>query len=69
MLYVRRDGETIRNGFNFYPMNDTHSRGFIFRIGLRSLRVRYSLTVKKWFIQYHKIDIDAYNKFMNEIKE
>jgi len=69
MFYVRRDGEIARNGFNFYPMNDTHSRGFIFKIGLRSLRVRYSLIAKKWFLQYHKIDIDAYNKFMNEIKE
>jgi hypothetical protein len=69
MFYVRREGETVRNGFNFYPASDTHSKGFIFRLGLRSLRVRYSIYAKKWFVQYHKVDIDAYKKYMNEIKE
>jgi hypothetical protein len=69
MFYVRSEGDMIRNGFNFYPMKDTDSRGFIFRLGIRALRVRYSIHAKKWFVQYHKFDADAYKNFMNANKE
>lgn len=69
MFYVRSEGAIVRNGFNFYPADDKHSKGFIFRLGIRALRVRYSTHAKKWFIQYHKFDSDAYKKFMNENKE
>lgn len=42
MIYIRRAGELTRNGFNFYPLSDKYSRGFILRLGRFSLRVRYS---------------------------
>jgi hypothetical protein len=59
MIKIRTEWETIENGFNFYPLNDKKSFGFVFRFGKRLpqskyrekvLFFRYSKYAKKWFI-------------------
>jgi hypothetical protein len=42
MIHIRQEGEIIRNGFNFYPLTDKGSVGFIFKLGKRIFRIRYS---------------------------
>lgn len=44
MFYMRKEGEKVRNGFNFYPLSDNSSSGFVFRIGYLA-----------WFFRYSKI--------------
>jgi hypothetical protein len=41
MIYVRDEGGTIRNGFNFYPLN-SGSLGFQFMLGRLRVQVRYA---------------------------
>lgn len=57
MIHLRREGEKLHNGFNFYPLSNPGSFGFIFRYGsklpgsdLRSqaFYFRYSKVTKKW---------------------
>lgn len=50
MIYLRREGEVVRNGFNIWSFNDPNSRGFIFRLGKWMFRCRYSLNLKEWII-------------------
>ena len=47
MIYLRQEGELIRTGFNFYPLNDKGSVGFIFRAFGKTISVRYSRITKK----------------------
>jgi hypothetical protein len=42
MMHLRSEGEVVRQGFNFYPLSDTGSAGFILKLGKRTLQVRYS---------------------------
>ena len=65
MFHIRKEGETIRNGFNFYPLRDKMHFGFIFRydtkISQTNLRsklwsFRYSKTLKKFFINHTNYD-------------
>jgi hypothetical protein len=42
MIQLRSEGEVVRTGFNFYPLNDNGSAGFIFKLGKRTIQVRYS---------------------------
>jgi hypothetical protein len=42
MIHIRSEGEKIRNGFNFYPLNDNGSAGFIFKLGTKRIQMRYS---------------------------
>ena len=60
MIYIRTEGQTLRNGFNFYPLSDKSSFGFIFRygkniplteLGSTAFWFRYSKQTKKWFIK------------------
>ena len=41
MIYIRDEGETIRQGFNFYPRR-SGSVGFVLAIGRFRLMLRYS---------------------------
>ena len=50
MFYFRKEGEKLRNGFNLYRLSDTHSAGFVFRIGTKSFMFRYGKKSKIWFI-------------------
>lgn len=42
MIHIRQEGEMIRNGFNFYPLTDKGSAGFILKLGKRIFQMRYS---------------------------
>jgi len=42
MIHIRQEGEIIRNGFNFYPLTDKGSAGFILKLGKRIFWIRYS---------------------------
>ena len=59
MIHIRQEGGVIRNGFNFYPLTDTSSFGFVFRygkklpivnLGSKVFWFRYSKKNKKWII-------------------
>jgi hypothetical protein len=50
MIYIRDEGEPVRNGFNFYPRSSTNSRGVVVRLGKFALWLRYSLLRKRMFI-------------------
>lgn len=61
MIHIRHEGEKIHNGFNFYPLNDKSSFGFIFRygdkipmtnLGSKLFWFRYSKNTKKWVIKH-----------------
>ena len=42
MIHLRSEGEVVRTGFNFYPLTDKGSAGFIFKLGNRKISFRYS---------------------------
>lgn len=48
MTKIRREGEVIRTGFNFYPLSDKGSIGFIFRAFEKTITVRYSKITGKF---------------------
>jgi hypothetical protein len=49
MIYIRQECQPVRFGFNFYPLSDKGSVGFVLRLtnGL-TYWVRYSKVTKKW---------------------
>ena len=60
MIHFRKEGENVHNGFNFYPLSDKNSFGFIFRygpkipltnLGSKAFWFRYSKHTKKWTIK------------------
>ena len=55
MIYICDEGQTPKNGFNFYPLSSTTSAGFKFRFGKRLVMFRYSKKGKKFFVSYTKI--------------
>jgi hypothetical protein len=55
MINIRREGEVIQTGFNFYPLDDSGSAGFIFQGMGKRLIVRYSKITKKWTIRNGKV--------------
>ena len=55
MIQLRSEGETIQNGFNFYPLSDKGSAGFIFRLGKLAIWFRYSKVTGKFTCQKHSI--------------
>jgi hypothetical protein len=66
MIKIRSEGETIENGFNFYPLNDRNSFGFVFRYGKKLpqsnyrekvLFFRYSKYARKWSIRILKTTV------------
>ncbi len=63
MIHVRKEGTKLHNGFNFYPLSDKHSFGFIFRygpkmpltdLGSKAFWCRYSKELKKWIIKHEQ---------------
>lgn len=44
---IRTESEKLKDGFNFYPLNDKHSKGFIYRNGSFAQTDRYSKQLKK----------------------
>ncbi len=66
MIHIREEGGTLRNGFNFYPLSDKGSFGFIFRygpkipltsLGSKAFWFRYSKHTKKWIIKHEQTTV------------
>jgi hypothetical protein len=52
MISVTPEGEDMKWGFNFYPLNDPRSAGFRFFIPNKyNLRVRYNKAAHRFCIQ------------------
>jgi hypothetical protein len=47
MIYIRTEGEKVRQGFNFYPLTDKGSAGVVLKLGKRIIWMRYSKTTGK----------------------
>jgi len=54
MFYIRDEGEPVKNGFNFYPLSSTNSRGVVIRIWKISIWMRYSLLTKRISISFKR---------------
>ena len=59
MIHIRQEGKTLKNGFNFYPLSDKNSFGFVLRygknlgivnLGSKVFWFRYSKKNKIWII-------------------
>jgi hypothetical protein len=55
MMHIRSEGGVVRQGFNFYPLTDKGSFGFIYRSGNTATTVRFSKILKKFICQKHSI--------------
>lgn len=55
MLYFRDEGQSIKNGFNFYPLTSSSSAGVILRIKNNTWRIRYSKITKQWHVGKSKL--------------
>ena len=55
MIYLRKEGERIRQGLNFYPPSDTGSIGLILRICNTLFTCRYSKVVRKFHANRYTI--------------
>lgn len=51
MIYIRKECESVKNGFNFYALSDKGSFGFIFRLRNFQFMCRYSKMIKKWILK------------------
>jgi hypothetical protein len=49
MINIRNEGETVKQGFNFYPLSSSHI-GFVLRIKNKTFTVRYSKIVKRFVV-------------------
>jgi hypothetical protein len=56
MFYIRDEGEVVKNGFNFYPLNSSHSIGVVIKVWKYALMVRYSKLRKKMFYVFSKTE-------------
>lgn len=54
MIHIRDEGESVRPGFNFYPLN-SNQVGFVFSIRSFILFVRYNKKLGKFKCQKHSI--------------
>lgn len=46
MIYIREEGEALRQGFNFYPLSSCHV-GFQFMLGKLRVELRWSKRAKR----------------------
>ena len=51
MIYIRKECEPVRYGFNFYSISDKGSFGFVFKVKNFRFMCRYSKITKKWILQ------------------
>ena len=47
MFNIRDEGELIKQGFNFYPLNSSQI-GIVLRIKNKFFAIRYSKVLKRW---------------------
>ena len=52
MICLRSESGPIKQGFNFYPLSDKGSIGFVYRKGSNVTMVRYSKFLKKFMCQH-----------------
>ena len=60
MIYMRKEGEVIRQGFNFYPRTDKGSVGCQMLFGPLRIEIRWSKRTKRfrlgaWLRDYAKL--------------
>lgn len=67
MIYIRKESETVRNGINIYPLNDTNNFGCVIKVGSRALSLRYSKITKRFLFQQFKQNSDKVNWDKTEI--
>lgn len=60
MIWFRKEGERIRNGFNFWWPNDPGSIGFILLLWKYKFNFRWSKNVKRFFISFSRRNPDGY---------
>jgi hypothetical protein len=51
MMHLRSEGKPIQQGFNFYPLSDKGSIGFVYRKDNKATMFRYSKYLKKFVCQ------------------
>jgi len=51
MICIRKECEHVRCGFNFYPLLDKGSFGFVFKLKNFYFMCRYSKITKKWTLK------------------
>ena len=51
MIRVRKEGQPVRFGFNFYPLNDAYSMGVVIGLGAKTLMLRWSKVRKKMTVR------------------
>lgn len=54
MIHIRDEGEPVKNGFNYYPLNSKNSVGVVLRVGKYALWLRYSKKKSKIFSSLQK---------------
>ena len=62
MMYIRSEGGQVRNGFNFYPLSDQSSFGFIFRFKRHAWWFRYSKIAKKFIVKRQSLNKETNEK-------
>ena len=50
MIYWKTEGKPCRNGLNVYRWSDPGNAGFVIKAGKHNFRVRWSKTVRQFFI-------------------
>jgi hypothetical protein len=68
MFHWREEAGEIKQGFNFYYPNSTHSIGGFLRIGNHIVRIRWSKNIKRFFVGYNKIDPLEYKRLRDNFK-
>ena len=60
MFNIRKEAEEVKYGFNFYPLDDQGSIGFVLRYWYnRCLWIRYSKTTGKFWVKNRVSHADA----------
>jgi len=60
MFYIRDEGEAVKNGLNFYPLNSSHSIGVVIKVWKYALMVRYSKLRRKMFYVFSKTENSSF---------
>jgi len=56
MIYIRDEGERLRQGFNIYPLKSKRSKGFKLRIFNWVFQCRYSYALCEWIFDMHEVN-------------
>lgn len=59
MIHIRDEGEPIKQGFNFYPLNSYGSIGFVFRFRDTARWFRYSKITKRFSFMKANVKVEV----------